>query len=60
MGFCGDFAAQMLAAHARALLGAGEVQRAREVSAEAIAVAKQQGQPVQAMRGDDRSRSLPA
>ena len=45
-GFCGDFAAQFLATHARALLGAGEVQRAREVSAEAIAVAKRQGQPV--------------
>jgi tetratricopeptide (TPR) repeat protein len=45
-GFCGDFAAQFLAAHARALLGAGEAHRAREVTAEAIAVAKRQGQPV--------------
>ena len=42
----GDFAPQMLAAHARALLGAGDARRAAEVSAEAIAVAKQQGQPV--------------
>jgi tetratricopeptide (TPR) repeat protein len=46
-GFSGDFAPQMLAAHARALLGAGDARRAAEVSAEAIAVAKRQGQPVQ-------------
>src|SRR5262249_24256995 len=45
-GFCGDFASQLLAAHARALFGAGAVQRARDVSAEAIAIAKRQGQPV--------------
>jgi class 3 adenylate cyclase/tetratricopeptide (TPR) repeat protein len=46
MGFCGDFAAVFLAAHARALFGAGAVERARGVSAEAIALAKRQGQPV--------------
>ena len=45
-GFGGDFAALMLAAQARALLGAGAAKRAREVSAEAIAVAKRQGQPI--------------
>jgi tetratricopeptide (TPR) repeat protein len=43
---CGDFAAQMLAAHARALLGAGARERACEASAEAIAVAQLHGQPV--------------
>ena len=43
---CGDFAAQMLAAHARALLGAGARERACEASAEAIAVAQRHGQPV--------------
>jgi len=42
----GDFAAQILAAHSRALLGAGDSRRAAEVSAEAIAVAKRQGQPI--------------
>ena len=42
----GDFAAQILTAHARALLGAGETMRAGEVSVEAIAVAKRQGQLV--------------
>jgi hypothetical protein len=47
MGFVGDFAALMLAAQARALFGAGALQPARDVSAEAIAVAKRQGQPVQ-------------
>jgi hypothetical protein len=36
-----------LAAHARALLGAGDRARAAEVSAEAIAVAKRQGQSSQ-------------
>jgi hypothetical protein len=42
----GDFAPQMLAAYARALFGAGAAERAREVSAEAIAVARPQGQPI--------------
>jgi hypothetical protein len=43
---CGDFAAQILAAHARALLGAGARERACEASAEAIVVAQRHGQPV--------------
>ena len=42
----GDFAAQILAAHARALLGSGDARQAADVSAEAIVVAKRQGQPV--------------
>jgi hypothetical protein len=45
-GFCGDWASLFPANHARALLGAGSVDRAREVSSEAIAMAKRQGQPV--------------
>ena len=43
---CGDFASRMLAAHARALLGAGATERACEASAEAIEVAQRHGQPV--------------
>jgi hypothetical protein len=43
---CGDFAAQTLPAHARALLGAGAGERACEASAEAVAVAHRHGQPV--------------
>jgi tetratricopeptide (TPR) repeat protein len=46
LGFCGDFTAQFLATHARALFGAEEVERALDVSAEGIAVAKRQGQPL--------------
>jgi hypothetical protein len=43
----GDFVVIALAAHARALLGAGDARRAAEVSAEAVAVAKRQRQSVQ-------------
>ena len=43
----GDFLVMTLAAHARALLGAGDVRGAVAVSAEAIAVGKRQGQPAQ-------------
>jgi hypothetical protein len=43
----GDFPVMVLTAHARALLGGGDAARATEVSAEAIAVAKRQGQPAQ-------------
>jgi class 3 adenylate cyclase/tetratricopeptide (TPR) repeat protein len=43
----GDFAVKTLAALARAHLGAGDREQATEVSAEAIAVAKRQSQPVQ-------------
>jgi hypothetical protein len=46
MRFCGDIAAWFLGAHARALFGAGAVERARDVSAQAIAVAKRQDEPV--------------
>jgi class 3 adenylate cyclase/tetratricopeptide (TPR) repeat protein len=45
-GFCGDFAPNFISAHARALLGAGSPQRALDMSGEAIALAKRQGQPV--------------
>lgn len=45
-GICGDFAPLFLAAHSRALLGKGEVRTARELSAEAVALAQQQGEPV--------------
>jgi class 3 adenylate cyclase len=45
-GLGGDFAPQMLAAYARALLGAGAAETAREVSTEAMDVAKRQGQPI--------------
>jgi class 3 adenylate cyclase len=45
-GFAGDFVAMMLTAHARALCGSGALQQARDISAEAVAVARRQGHPV--------------
>ena len=45
-GFSGDFAVQVHAVQARALLGAGATQGAAEVAAQGIALARRQGQPV--------------
>jgi hypothetical protein len=45
-GFSGDFGPQMLAALTRALRGAGDARRAADVSAEAIALARRQSEPV--------------
>jgi class 3 adenylate cyclase len=45
-GFCRDFAPWFLVAHARALYGAGSMQRALHASAGASVLAKRQGQPI--------------
>ena len=59
-GFCGDFAGADLAAHARALFGAGAVQRAARGVGGGHRGRQATGPAHAPMRGHDRARSLPA